>query len=71
MMSAKAKVAMRIKEYDEAIRLFKAVTKKDPSRVDDWVMLSRLQFMLDKKDDALDTATRGLARIRRIRSFAC
>lgn len=61
MMSAKARVAMRIKDYDEAIRLFKIVTEKAPNRVDDWVMLSRLQFMLDKKDDALDTATRGSA----------
>ena len=61
MMSAKARVAMRIKDYDEAIRLFKIVNEKAPTRVDDWVMLSRLQFMLDKKDEALDTATRGLA----------
>jgi tetratricopeptide (TPR) repeat protein len=61
VMSAKARVAMRIKDYDDAIRLFKIVTEKAPTRVDDWVMLSRLQFMLDKKDDALDTATRGLA----------
>lgn len=61
MMSAKAKVALQIKEYPEGIRLLRAVTQKDPSRVDDWIMLARLQFMLDKKDDALDTATRGLA----------
>ena len=61
MMSAKARVAMRIKDYDDAIRLFKIVTEKAPTRVDDWVMLSRLQFMLDKKDDSLDTATRGSA----------
>jgi tetratricopeptide (TPR) repeat protein len=61
MMSVKARMAMRIQNYDDAIRLFKASLVKDPGQVEDWVMLSRLQFMLDKKDDALDTATRGLA----------
>jgi predicted Zn-dependent protease len=61
MLSAKARVAMRIKNYDDAIRLFKLVNAQAPNRVDDWIMLSRLQYMLDKKDESLDTATRGLA----------
>jgi predicted Zn-dependent protease len=61
IMSAKARVAVRINDYDEAIRLLKMVTTKDPSRVSEWATLSRLEYIQNDKDDALDSATRGLA----------
>lgn len=61
MMSVKARVALRIQDYNEATRLLKMAVARDPGQVEDWVMLARLQFMLDKKDDALATANMGLA----------
>lgn len=60
-MSAKAKVALQIKNYDDAMRLLKTVTSQDPSRVDDWLMLTRIEYLQGKKDDALATAKSGLA----------
>jgi predicted Zn-dependent protease len=59
--SAKARVAIVVKDYAEAARLLTLSTDRNPANADDWVMLSEVLYHQDKKDQALAAATRGLA----------
>jgi tetratricopeptide (TPR) repeat protein len=59
-LSLKAFVAREIKDNDEALRLLKLSTEKDPKNLGDWISLARLQYQIGKKDDAVATANRGL-----------
>jgi tetratricopeptide (TPR) repeat protein len=60
-ISAKSRVAMAIKDYDDAARLLELSTAQMPDNVNDWVLLSEILYHLDKKDQALAAANRGLA----------
>ena len=60
-MSAKARVAYRIKNFDDCERLLRSSTSKDSTNTSDWMMLSELLLMQKKNDQALDIANKGLA----------
>jgi len=61
MISAKARVALVIKDYDEAARLLALSTAQKPDNVSDWVLLSELLYRQGDKEQALAAANRGLA----------
>jgi predicted Zn-dependent protease len=61
MISAKARVALVIKDYDEAARLLRLSTAQKPDNVSDWVTLSELLYHQGNKAQALAVATQGLA----------
>jgi tetratricopeptide (TPR) repeat protein len=60
-ISAKSRVALAMRDFNEASRLLALSTAQNPENVSDWIMLSELLYRLGKKDQALSAATRGLA----------
>ncbi|MGD0461360.1 MAG: tetratricopeptide repeat protein [Tepidisphaeraceae bacterium] len=61
LTATKARVALQIKDYDDAIRLLKATLAKAPKDVTDTLLLARVLYAQGKQPEALRTATDGLA----------
>ena len=61
LTATKARVALQVKDYDEAIRLLKATVAKSPKDVADIVLLAKVFYSLGKQTDAVAVATNGLA----------
>lgn len=60
MTLKKAGVALQIKDFDEATRLLNATVAKDPKNVSAFILLARALYSEGKKDQAVNTASRGL-----------
>jgi predicted Zn-dependent protease len=60
LTATKARVALQIKNYDEAIRLFKLTIAKNPKDVPDTMLLARALYTQGKQPEGLVVASNGL-----------
>jgi predicted Zn-dependent protease len=61
LTSTKARLALQIKKYDEAVRLFKITIAKIPKDVPDTILLAQTLYTQGKQPEALAVANSGLA----------
>jgi tetratricopeptide (TPR) repeat protein len=59
-MVDKARIALQMRDYDEAARLLKIACAKDPSQAENFSLLAKVLFNQGKKSEALAVVKQGL-----------